>query len=79
MEDFDGLAEVLLWPRVLAVSAELAHKDRAVLVKGRLDLSGDGARVSAEEIVHIDFVDFIQAGAAGHEVVHVRDGLDVDA
>jgi DNA polymerase-3 subunit alpha len=50
LEDLEGVCEVILWPRVLEAARGLVRKDAMLLVKGRLDLGGDEARVSADEV-----------------------------
>jgi len=54
LEDLEGSCEVILWPRVLEASRALARKDALVLVRGRLDLSGDDVRISADELLPLD-------------------------
>jgi DNA polymerase-3 subunit alpha len=66
LEDFEGLAEVLVWPRVLEASRALVRKDALLLVRGRLDLSGDDAKVSAEEILPLE------QGLARAKALHAR-------
>jgi DNA polymerase-3 subunit alpha len=66
LEDFEGIAEVLVWPRVLEQCRPLAHKDALLLVRGRLDLSGDEAKISAEEILPLE------QGLARAKALHVR-------
>jgi DNA polymerase-3 subunit alpha len=53
LEDFEGMLEVLVWPRVLEAHKALLKKDSMLAVKGRLDLSGDEAKLSAEEVVEL--------------------------
>ena len=66
LEDFEGIAEVLIWPRVLEVARPLVRKDALLLVRGRLDLSGDDAKVSAEEILSLE------QGLARAKALHVK-------
>jgi len=66
LEDFEGLAEVLVWPRVMEASRALVRKDALLLIRGRLDLSGDEAKVSAEEILPLE------QGLARAKALHVR-------
>ena len=47
LEDLEGLSEILVWPSVLAKTALKLAKDELVVIKGRVDLSGDSAKVSA--------------------------------
>jgi DNA polymerase-3 subunit alpha len=51
LEDLEGVAEVIVWPRVLEAARPSLQKEAALLVRGRLDMSGDEAKVSAEELV----------------------------
>jgi DNA polymerase-3 subunit alpha len=66
LEDFEGLAEVLVWPRVMEAARALVRKDALLLIRGRLDLSGDEAKVSAEEILPLE------QGLARAKALHVR-------
>jgi DNA polymerase-3 subunit alpha len=50
LEDLEGVAEVIVWPRVLEAARSLCQKDALVLIRGRLDLSGEEARISADEV-----------------------------
>ncbi|HTB22906.1 MAG TPA: DNA polymerase III subunit alpha [bacterium] len=54
LEDLGGSCEVILWPRVLEGARPQARKDARVLVRGRLDMSGDEAKISAEELLSLD-------------------------
>jgi DNA polymerase-3 subunit alpha len=54
LEDLEGVAEVILWPRVLEPARAFLVKEAPLLVKGRLDLSGDEAKVSAEELLPLE-------------------------
>lgn len=56
LEDLEGVAEVLVWPRVFEGVRSLLVKDAQVLVRGRLDLGGEQARVLAEEVVPLEGV-----------------------
>jgi len=73
LEDLEGTCEVILWPRVLEAAHGLAQKDARVLVRGRLDLSGDEARISAEELLSLD------QALAGAKELHVRLRLGLGA
>ncbi|HTA17035.1 MAG TPA: OB-fold nucleic acid binding domain-containing protein, partial [bacterium] len=73
LEDLEGSCEVILWPRVLEAARGLAQKDARVLVRGRLDLSGDEARISADEILSLD------QALAGAKELHVRLRLGLGA
>ena len=66
LEDLEGVAEVILWPRVLEPARGHLQRDAPLLVRGRLDLSGDEAKVSAEELMPLD-----EALARAHGL-HVR-------
>ncbi|HTB33984.1 MAG TPA: DNA polymerase III subunit alpha, partial [bacterium] len=66
LEDLEGIAEVIVWPRVLEAARPSLQKEAALLVRGRLDLSGDEAKVSAEELLPLDEA----LGRA--QAVHVR-------
>jgi DNA polymerase-3 subunit alpha len=66
LEDFEGLAEVLVWPRVMEAARALVRKDALLLVRGRLDLSGDEAKISAEEILPLE------QALARAKALHVR-------
>ena len=66
LEDFEGITEVLVWPRVLEAARALVRKDALLLVRGRLDLSGDEAKISAEEILPLE------QGLARAKALHVR-------
>ncbi|MGH7442445.1 MAG: OB-fold nucleic acid binding domain-containing protein, partial [bacterium] len=68
LEDLDGACEVILWPRVLESARAQIHKDAHVLVRGRLDLSGDEARISAEEVLDLETA----LGKAKELHVHLR-------
>ena len=72
LEDLEGVAEVILWPRVLEPLRALLQRDAPLLVKGRLDLSGDEAKVSAEEVVALD--DALARAQALHVRLEARDG-----
>jgi DNA polymerase-3 subunit alpha len=54
LEDLEGMGEVILWPSVLAKAGGRVAKDALVVVKGRADLSGDSAKVSAEEVCQLE-------------------------
>jgi DNA polymerase-3 subunit alpha len=54
LEDLEGVAEVIVWPRVLEAVRPNLQKEAAFLVRGRLDMSGDEAKVSAEELCPLD-------------------------
>jgi DNA polymerase-3 subunit alpha len=66
LEDLEGVAEVIVWPRVLEAARPSLQKEAALLVRGRLDLSGDEAKISAEELVPLD------QALAKAQAVHVR-------
>jgi DNA polymerase-3 subunit alpha len=69
LEDLEGVTEVLVWPSVLAKAglAPKLVKDSLIFVRGRVDLSGDQAKVSAEDVYSMD------EGAAGFaKAVHLR-------
>ena len=66
LEDLEGIAEVIVWPRVLEAARPSLQKEAALLVRGRLDMSGDEAKVSAEELMPLDEA----LGRA--QAVHVR-------
>lgn len=50
LEDSTGVVEVVVFPRVLARAAGLLREDAVVLVRGRLSLQEDEAKILAEEI-----------------------------
>jgi DNA polymerase-3 subunit alpha len=54
VEDLEGVAELIAWPRVLEQARSLAQKEALVLARGRLDLSGDEARVSLDELLPLE-------------------------
>ncbi|MES2201524.1 MAG: DNA polymerase III subunit alpha [candidate division FCPU426 bacterium] len=54
LEDFEGMLEVLVWPMALAPCKAWLKKDALVLVKGRLDLSGEEPKISAEELIDLE-------------------------
>ncbi len=54
LEDLEGFCEVLVWPRVLARQGAKAVKDALLVVKGRVDLSGESPKVSAEELLTLE-------------------------
>jgi len=54
LEDLEGVAELIVWPKVMEASRSLVCKDALLLVKGRLDLSGDEARISVEELLPLE-------------------------
>jgi DNA polymerase-3 subunit alpha len=56
LEDLEGVAELIVWPRTLEQARSLAVKDALVLARGRLDLSGDEARVSVDELIPLEQV-----------------------
>jgi len=66
LEDLDGVCEVILWPKVLESVRAVAQKDARVLVRGRLDLGGDEARISADELLPLD------RALAGAKELHVQ-------
>jgi DNA polymerase-3 subunit alpha len=54
LEDMDGIGEVILWPSVLAKAGNRVAKDALLVVRGKADLSGDSAKVSAEEVYTLE-------------------------
>ena len=66
LEDLEGVAEVIVWPRVLEAARPSLQKEAALLVRGRLDMSGDEAKISAEELMPLD------QALAKAQAVHVR-------
>jgi len=65
LEDLEGMGEVILWPSVLAKAGGRVAKDALVVVKGRADLSGDTAKVSAEEVCALEEA-FDRLASAAH-------------
>jgi DNA polymerase III alpha subunit len=59
------MGEVILWPSVLAKAGGRVAKDALVVVKGRADLSGDTAKVSAEEVCALEEA-FDRLASAAH-------------
>jgi DNA polymerase-3 subunit alpha len=53
LEDFEGLVEILVWPKAWESCKELLKKDAMLAVRGRADLSGDEAKISAEEVLEL--------------------------
>jgi DNA polymerase-3 subunit alpha len=54
LEDFEGLAELLLWPKVWEKARSWLKPESMVALRGRVDLSGDEVKVSVEEIVALE-------------------------
>lgn len=50
LEDSTGVVEVVVFPRVLARAAGLLREDAVILVRGRLSVQEDEAKILAEEI-----------------------------
>ncbi len=50
LEDLDGSAEVVCFPRVVVESGPLIREDAVLLVGGRLDHRGDSVKLVADEI-----------------------------
>ena len=71
LEDFEGQVEVLVWPRTYEASKALLKKDAMLAVRGKADLSGDEAKISAEELFELG-----SAPTRLAKSVHVAIGAD---
>jgi DNA polymerase-3 subunit alpha len=54
LEDLEGVAEALVWPSTYAKAQGKLNKEALILVRGKVDLSGEAPKVSAEEIMTLD-------------------------
>jgi len=54
IEDIEGAMEVLVFPKTYAVCQNLLEPDRAVLVRGRLDIDEERTRFVADSIVPLE-------------------------
>jgi DNA polymerase-3 subunit alpha len=54
LEDLEGLAEVLVFPKTYESCQRLLENDRAVLVSGRLEIEEERIRVAAESVAPLE-------------------------
>jgi DNA polymerase-3 subunit alpha len=71
LEDLTGSVEVIVFPKTYEAAHLVLKRDAVVLVRGRLDVTEQQAKVLAEAVLPLD--DALGAGApdGGAEVLHV--------
>ena len=54
LEDISGVAEVVIFPTVYQVCAELLDTDTPIIIQGKAEYDEQGGKVLAEEILSLD-------------------------